>query len=377
MKKSENSPQLKRIAFRLNLKGQGIVNFSDNRQRWIFNNLKEKDEKGKDIIHTMSYHHNNVSYAKKSFLNEKLDYKIMISSDCLRNAIFDRDYVAQSAVITHNKELLIAFLASPAAILRGFLLTENDKDTPKRKSAFSIVDAIQTCNAKSYLEAFSKSGEKISKKTAEDSADNSFFVKETIGEIEYKSNGIIDMENLQFVSLDQLFDRFAFNPDYFEKFKEILKLRIPEFDSNIGYFIRKGTSFQVPEKGFMFNQEVTNILIKELLSRIVNIDIERTKAFAKIDLLEIKPIYDLLDNSEEGWIKITSEEQINKLNFNVFEFYEESEKTQSEIFRKNLEDAAEIKRENKLVEKAAKAEENKEKTAKKKAEKQKVTQVEA
>ena len=80
--------KIKTIQFKLNLTGDGIVNFDSNEQKWIHIN---------NTTGLSGNRNDNVSYAKKNFYKtnkldkdskEILDYKIKISSDCLKKAIF-------------------------------------------------------------------------------------------------------------------------------------------------------------------------------------------------------------------------------------------------------------------------------------------------
>ena len=71
---------MKTILFKLELEGEGIVNFDSSSQRFLFNGTKFKD-----LFHA----HDNVKYAKKVLYQDEngvlSDYKIKISSACLRD----------------------------------------------------------------------------------------------------------------------------------------------------------------------------------------------------------------------------------------------------------------------------------------------------
>ena len=236
---------VKNVLLRLNIDGIGVVNYDSNDQKWIMNQVKNSEFNK----------HNNVSYAKKNFYRDEedsLSYKLKISSDCIRNAIFAQDMIAQSPNISHNDMVLNSFIGDPNSMIRGYMFAEKGKSALKRKSALTICDAEQTCNAQSYIETFARSGEKT---TDENKADNTFFKKETVGEIKYGSIGSIDLQELQFVSCDLVFDRYAFNADQFNKFKAFLGTKMPNFVSELGYFQLKDSMIQIPEHGFKFSDE--------------------------------------------------------------------------------------------------------------------------
>lgn len=294
---------VKRIDFRLTIKGNGVVNYDGSYQKEILKQLDFDNKVGYDSIHK----NDNISYAKKVFTdsNDMSQYKLKISSNCLRNAIFGADFVSQSPSIIHHPEIFMASIATPASIIRGFLFA-NKKETNKRSGAITILDAIQTCNAKSIFETQTRSGFKDDDKEKA-TKDNTFFMKETVGEITYESRGIIDIEKMQFISTDQLYDRFAFNPDSFPIFKKYLQTRIPSFDSELAYYVRNGNADLTPEYGIMFSNSVLNILIKESLIRIASFNIHKANSLANLVSFEIRPVYDCLDNNEE-WITIVDKD---------------------------------------------------------------------
>ena len=326
--------KIRRIDFRLTLEGQGIVNFDDAKTQkkgfW-------KDKKIKESVKHLDPEHNNVQLGKKLF-TEDGGYKSIISSSCLRHAIFGDDIHTQSPMLNRNQTLRTVFTANTSSIIRGYLITDDtDADgTTKKKGTLTIGDAIQMGNTMSSLAVGTKSGAKTN---------TSLFFKETIGKEKYLAEGKVPLEYLQLFSLDQLFDRQALNEDYFELFSETLKKQIPEFNSKPGYFIRKNReghncAIEIPERGFVFSNEVMNILIKKLLTNMLEINIIRANAFAKTCSLQIKFIDEngvILNQPEEGWIDIYSKKDIDNLNMDFFNYYEEQDEETSKITRAELE----------------------------------------
>lgn len=323
----ENSKKVKNILFRTKLKGNGIVNFDSSDQKWMFN--------GTQLYNTMGTKHDNTSYAKKKFYKkgeyinsdgktiENLEYKISISSDCLRHDLFKDDVLFQSPNVINLPHLLYSFIASPTSLIRGYLFAE-ETETFKRKGALTITDAEQTCNAVSSIETFSRSGKKNSDSDKNGKSDNSFYKKEVVGDIEYKAVGNIDLMQLQFVSCDQIFDRYAFNPDMFNIYKQFIKSKLPAFDSELGYYQINGSLVEIPEYGFKISEENILILVRELFERLFKLNITRKGAYAKVAELEYKLVYDVIDDTledENNWIKISNRDDINNINFEVESFY--------------------------------------------------------
>lgn len=337
--------KVKNILFKIELEGNGIVNYDSGEQGFT---VSKTDLGG-------NTRHNNVSYAKKNFYESeedgKLNYKIKIASDCLRKEIFARDMVAQTPNISHSESIILSYIASPVSLLRGYLFPS--EKTIKRKGAISMTDAEQTSNGKSFLEFFSKSGEKVSESDSGKS-DTSIFKKETIGNITYSSVGNIDLSELQFVSADPMFDRYSFNPDLFPMYKTLLNAKIGNFNSELGYFKMGSSVNEVPEYGFKLSNENLVTLTKEFFHRLLSTNIRRNKSYASVTKVEYKlvidPIVDTLKNGE-GWITLTSNEDLEKLNFSTVDNYvevdlEESKKLREEIDLLKKEAGAKAKAEN-------------------------------
>lgn len=306
------------IYFRANLQGEGIVNYDSNDQKKIFNEYN---------VNHMKTTYENHMFAKKSFYLDEdgnLQWKIKISDDCLRKNLFP-NIQAQTPNIVHSPEILIPYLASPEIILKGVLFADKNENI-KRKSAFKIEPAIQTNNAVSNMETFSRSGEKISRDENNSTKDNSFFNKEMIGHIEYETKGCIKLDELQFVSMSPVLDRRFFNPDYFEKFKKYLNLRLKNFNSELKYYKKKNVIHDIPELGFVFSNENMNDLIKFLFTKIYDLKIWTKGAHAEVVKLEYKVVYDSIENKiydDEDWITISNIKDIDNMNFDIEQFYEE------------------------------------------------------
>ena len=304
--KNESS-KTKEILFRIKIKGNGIVNYDFKGQKRIL----------KKLVNHLYNEFDNTSYAKKNFYGDG-QYKIKISSNSLRYSIFRNDMIAASVNIMNSKTLLNSYIGSTVGILRGYLFAKSI--SLHKSGAFTIVDAEQTSEALSYMEQFTKSGDK----TASDNS-NTIFSKETIGDIEYQSFGSINLESLQFMSCDPIFGRLNFHPDDVEILTTILKNNIPNFNSEKGYYKLKTSSVDIEEEGIKFSDENVKFLVKELMIRILSLKIKRSGAYAELDSLEYKLVNDpISDNysNEDGWNRLENIDDIDNMNFDVEEFYE-------------------------------------------------------
>lgn len=337
---------VKNILFRFKLKGQGIVNFDNQEQSYLHNKYGTRFKGNSN---------SNINYAKKHFFkneNNEIDWKIFISSNCIRHNIFAKDAYSQNPSIMKTDYLLYNYIASPANILRGYLFAGKDV-TYKRKSPITITDAVQTSNSISFIETLSKSGDKDSGKIDSDGvkvASDTFFSKESIGDTVYEGIGSIDLMQLQFVSCSSQFDRFGFNPDLFEIYKQCLNSSLNSlninFDSNIKDYEIKNSTVKLSEKGIMFSNEIVNILVKEFFYRFIEFYINKSGSYAKLGSLEYKLVFDAVEDTmenEDNWISLKNKEDIENISFNMEEFYIESdkeivEKTILEIEKFNIED---------------------------------------
>lgn len=346
------SKKVKNILISMDIEGNGIVNFDSNDQKWSLHS----SEKLKHLFRK----EDNVSYAKKHFFkdeNGEWDYKIKISSDAIKRGIFKDDFIEMSPNVMHHDSILYNYIASPMALLRGYLFAK-ENETLKRKSPLTITDAVQTSNAVSSLETFSKGGNKINDYKADDKKENNFFKQESIGDVEYQLKGFIDLMGLQFISCDQVFDRYSFNPDMFDFYSDLLSKRLPNFKSDLTCQKQINSVVDIPEYGVLLNNDDVVYLVKELLTKLLVLKILRRKAYAKTKSLKIKLVYDVLEDTfdnSQNWISIKNFDDIENLDFEMELFYDEiseevakNQRLEFEAKAKNMKEIAkESKKQNK------------------------------
>lgn len=354
---------MKSILFKLNLKGNGIVNFDDSSQSKLY-----------PYGHPLFHKHNNANYSKKVFTRKEDgtldDYKIAISSACIKKAIFSNDMPGQNTNFTLNKELVYSQIGTPYYLLSGYVITARSVQMNK-KSPIMLTSAIQTCNAKSYLEQCTRSGWKDN--TNSGTSDTTLFTVETVGDISYESKGIINLNELQFVSADDYYDRLAIEPDLFETVEKYLKANIPSFNSKLAYYKMNDKANSFPELGFKFSNEDIDFLVKYYLERLLKTNITRNSTFANVESLDIKFVDDCLVDtfdSEEGWISIKSVSDVQALDIKADDYYVETISEISDEIKENM-----VQTSNRKL-KAKKDKEDKAAKAKKKAEKKVAEKVE-
>lgn len=342
--------KVKQIKFKLQLEGNGISNFDSGEQKFLWNRESKAGFKNK-----FTSADNNNMYAKKVYFRNEdgsLDYKVKISSDALRNAIFSGDAIATNPSISHHSALLNSFIGSPLGLIRGYMFATK-RNTLKRSSPLTITSAVQTNNAESYMEFHSRSGEK---RVGDDSGtnDTTIFNKETIGDVTYEARGFINIQRLEFLSADPIFDRCSFNPDEFSMLSTFLSNNLPNFNSELGYYNLKTSAIDVSEYGLKLSSENIKYLIKETLKRILNLQILRAGSYAKTTGLTIELVYEPLNPKSNKIIKIESIDDINTLDFEVDEYYVLTDETEAKKQRELIVEAIKMETKEKEAKKESK-----------------------
>ncbi|MGL5691373.1 MAG: hypothetical protein ACRDD8_11230 [Bacteroidales bacterium] len=316
--------KVKSIQFELSLKGRGIVNFDDNskastmtryKNKVNFNDYKTRNDSGAIVDKA------NIKIAKKVYSED--DYKVKISSSCLRKGIFTDEMEYITPEISYSKNVLSATIGTRAMIMRGYMFVgEGTSYSVKRKSALNISDAIQTNDALVSVDTCTATGARNN---------TSLFSIENVGDITYKANGTISIKQLQFISTDPRYDRLAVPNDWADNdesvYRQSLKANFETFNPKVGYFLNKKSVNKLgryAESGMVLNEEAIVEMVKEILVKLRTLSIERTTAYATADSLRIKLIRDVINDSICGtWIEINSMDDINNLDLSFEDFYEE------------------------------------------------------
>jgi hypothetical protein len=355
---------VKSILLKIGLSGHGVVNYDSSDQRYAWNEMTK---------HTGAERadHDNFSFAKhRWYISGKdaegkptYERKIVISADCLRHNFFIDDFLFQSPNVFAQRDILNKMIASVGSLLRGYMFTQEGQAALKKKSAVAITEAEQTNGAVSSIETFSKSGHREVRVDEDDKADNSFFKRETIGDVTYEATGVVDLKELQFVSLSNLYDRMAVICDDFKAYyKPELEKALGSTIQEPGYYIIKGSAVRLAEYGFMLTKEQVVFLVKELFSRILRTTITKTSnGHATVGSLQIKYVEDpLMDkiSSSDGWAHI---QDASTVSFEPEIYYEKVDPIQA---KKDLE---EIEAKQAALKKESKEKKAAEKEAKKAA----------
>jgi hypothetical protein len=295
---------IKSVDFKITAKGHGVVNW--NGPTTLSNDGKTVDNhtlpklRGYTNLTGRVKDENGYKYKKEATDIDFVKTPLYISQNCIRHHLF-RD---QAFDLHYAKEKdLIPVLASITGLIRGYVVPSSQC---KRASALLLEDLVDQLGNGNF-EQFAQAGERDS---------SSFFSKTTFGDTQYESYGSISIEQLQFISLDNKFDRAAIKSESMvegegEKVAKVVETFIQtldeklnplvEFDSN---YVRKGTIFQEGEAGLLLNQDAIRALVEYTIQSISDLSIRQAKSYMYVDTVEV----DYNDSAKMMRIKRSAQE---------------------------------------------------------------------
>lgn len=304
---------IKSILFKGVITSSGIVNFDGKDAKWLLKKAKE------DCRNQLS--HNNAKVAKHAFMldGDKLSAVLKISKDCIRQSLFKEDQPFHNPAIVHAKKVLIKLLSSVAGLLRGYMFADVGI---KKKSAIYISDAVQISKNVSTIDIGTQNAPKVEKESAEDDAGLSLHFKESIGgNVDYEFEGALDLDELQFISLSQVYDRMAIDPNYMDIYLQNLETTLGSKPSGKAFYIKKTAVGGLPEEGVLLNSDQVKFLIGEFFKRFFNLEITRGACGrAWLKSLEVAPKQGGLENS--GWRPVKNVDDIMAVVDSVHSFYD-------------------------------------------------------
>ncbi len=205
---------------------------------------------------------------------------LYISQNCVRHHLFreqafDLHYAAEKNVTK--------ILTSLTGLIRGYVIPASQC---KRTSPLLLEDFVDQLGNGNF-EQFGQAGERDN---------SSFFSKTTFGDTKYISYGSLSIEQLQFISLDNKFDRAAMiikdneGEGVAKAIQDYIKSLNPErqpqavFHSN---YVRKGTIFEIGEVGILLNQDAIQVLVEVTLEKISTLSIRQAKSYMYVDEVEV------------------------------------------------------------------------------------------
>lgn len=287
---------IKSVDFRIIAYGHGVVNWNGATPL-----MMENGKTAKNHILPKLRGYSNLSgkikletghkyYKKASDINFE-ETPLYISQNCIRHHLF-RDHAYDSHYITDKN--LIETLASITGLIRGYAVPENQCH---RAGPLFLTDFVDQLNNGNF-EQMGRSGSKERKIDAEGNeiASNTFFSRTTFGDTEYIAHGSINIEKIQFISLDKKFDRASMIIKEGEG--EIIAERIQNFIKSLdpskepqaifhNNYVRQGTIYYEGEAGILLDNTAIDILVKETLNMLEDLVIQQAQGYMYVETLDV------------------------------------------------------------------------------------------
>jgi hypothetical protein len=285
---------VKSVDFKITALGHGVVNWNgptnlSSEGRTIDNHTLPK-LRGYTNLTGKVKDETGYKYKKEATDINFKETPLYISQNCIRHHLFRAQAFDLHYASERNLEKV---LASITGLVRGYVVPTSQC---KRTSPLLLEDFVDQLG-KGNFEQFGRAGSKEKEKTKSgEEKSSTFFSKTTFGDTQYISYGSISIEQLQFVSLDNKFDRAAMviKEDQGGVMAQTIENFIKSLDSKLNpkavfhpNYVRKGTIFEIGESGILLNEDAVRILIETTLDMIRNLSIRQSKAYMYVDGLVV------------------------------------------------------------------------------------------
>jgi hypothetical protein len=347
MKKIEG---IKSVDFEIKAEGFGVVNWNGSaslrspQAGQVVNNHTLPKVRGLDL------------FKVKSMDDINDNAKLYISQNCIRQAIFkDFTYGLKEVTLSNVEDVLQSMIG----LVRGYVIAEGTTSL-KRKSALFLEDFVAGDDVKLNYEQFSN---QVGKN------ETSIYSKHTAGKTNYSAYGSINIEDLQFLPLEDSLSRSCYAEVITIEKGEALARKITDYLSNLkddkslnknpqaifsNNYTRINSIVKTGEAGILLNNDAISLIIKEICELIENLTITRTRA--QVDVIKvvwdynsgrtmrIKRSHEDISSSENESYAIYYEAQP----FSAQEFEEKNKEKQNQINAdKKKKDTARLEKENK------------------------------
>ena len=319
---------IKSVDFKIKAKGFGVVNWNGSASIY-------SEQAGKSVKnHLLPKMRNFDMFKNKSF--HTIDGQLYISQNCIKNGIFkDYAFALKSVTLLNVSEVL----SSMVGLVRGFVIAEGSTSL-KRKSPLFIEDFLATDDVHLNYEQFSQSMGRN---------ETSIFSKHTTGETSYTAYGSINIEDLQFLPLEDSLGRSCFREVITEQDGRLLAEKINEFLKTLDFdgdknpeavfannYKRVNSIAEEGEAGLLLNDDAIDLIVKELILTISTLYIARSRAYVKVDEF----VVDYNDGSTIDAMRIKTDDQnISKTKERNYAVYYEASPLADVDFQKKENDA--------------------------------------
>lgn len=335
------------VDIKIEAEGFGVVNFNGSAS--IFSR-----QAGKYVSNHMLPKMRGVDMMRVKNM-EDVDEKarLYISQNCIKNALFNNyTYNLKNVSLGNVDEVL----SSIVGLVRGFIIAEGSTSL-KRKSPLLMEDFISDKDTVLNYEQFSQPG-------ARDAT--SIFSKHTVGEVKYSAYASINIEDLQFLPLEDTFNRSCYREIISEEQGNELAEKITSFLASLDFdekyspkaifnnnYVRINAISKAGEAGILLNNDAITLLVEEIINMIKDLYISRSRAYVKVKniivdynsekTMRIKDGIEYInDKKEEDYaiyyeaMPFTAEEYRNKVQEQEREKEEKAKKSKKEAKKKEV-----------------------------------------
>ena len=266
---------IKSVDIKIEAEGFGVVNFngptsiySDQAKKEVNNHMLPK-MRGVDMMRIKKFED----------VNEKA--RLYISQNCIRNGLFSGfTYNLKSVTLNNVAEVL----SSIVGLVRGFVIT--DGTSLKRKSPLLMEDFISDENTVLNYEQFSQANNK---------SKTSMFSKHTVGDVKYSAYASINIEDLQFLPIEDTLSRSCYREVVSEEQGLELAKQITTFLKSLDFenayspeaifnnnYDRINSISKEGEAGILLNNDAISLVVQEVITLIKDLYISRSRAYVKV-----------------------------------------------------------------------------------------------
>lgn len=336
---------IKSVDFFIIAEGFGVVNwngsaslFSHQAGKYVSNHLLPK-MRGIDMLRVDKF----------KDIDERA--KLYISQNCIKNAIFKNYTYGLKEVTLSNVENV---LSSLIGLVRGYVIAEGSTSL-KRKSSLFIEDFVSGEDVSLNYEQFSQSAARN---------ETSIFSKHTTGKTNYTAYGSINIEDLQFLPLEDSLGRSCYREVVTESEGVSLAKEITDFLKTLDFnqtknpeavfsnnYVRINSISKTGEAGLLLNDDAIDLIVSEIINIIKDLYISRSRAYVEVKTM-------IVDYNDGKPLRIKySKEDIDKVKNNHYAVYYKAQPFSAEEYESQVK-KAKAEKESKKKKDSKKSKEN-------------------
>ena len=291
---------IKSIDLLIEADGYGVVN-ANGTATLIGDNGKEVDNhtmpKLRGYTNLTGRVKEETGYKYKKQVND-IDFTktpMYVSQNCIRHHLY-KDCVAVDQYI--NTKKIKQMLLSEVGLVRGYMVPNAGFKRSSSLFMSDFVDQLGNGNYEQFVSSMAISSEvdKVTNEVIYNKSSTSLFSKTTFGETLYKAHASINIESLQFISLDQKFGRAAMvikkgdgeslaqaMQDYIQSLDHS---RSPSVTFHENY-VRIGNELKIGEVGLLLDDVAIDIVVQTTIKRIQNLMFYQNDGWLKVSKVTV------------------------------------------------------------------------------------------